>query len=365
MIGPRQVGKTTLLKALVVEKSSMTPLWLNGDEFDVLEWFQNPTSTKLAQMLGSHELVIIDEAQRIQNIGLCVKLMVEHLPQKQIIVSGSSALELNQKIQESLTGRKFLCHLYPLSFEEMVTHTTLVEEKRLLEHRLIYGYYPEVVTHPGQEKELLNEICSSYLYKDLFMIDKIRKPALLEKLLQALALQIGQEVRYHELGRVLGVDTQTVERYIDFLEQTFVVYRLQSFSRNMRNEIKKGRKVYFYDLGIRNTIIKNFSPLGLRSDVGNLWENFLVTERLKACEYHKIPTNRFFWRTLQQQEIDYIEERDGKLFAHEFKWSQKSKFKIPQSFAAHYPDAVCDVITPLNVESFLLPQTTTKPRKSQ
>ncbi len=352
ILGPRQVGKTTLVKYLTGKfKDSL--LFLNGDEADAREFLTNTTSSALKKIIGKNKVIVIDEAQRIENIGLTLKLLVENFPSRQIIATGSSSFELSNKINEPLTGRKFEYHLYPLSFHEMSNHTSFLEERRLLEHRLIYGYYPEVVTSSGEEKDILRELSGSYLYKDIFSFEQIKKPMLLEKLLQALALQIGSEVTYQELGRLVGADCVTVERYIDLLEKTFVIFKLPSLSRNIRNEIKKGRKIYFYDCGIRNAIIKSFNPLSMRQDVGTLWENFLISERIKSNHYSNKWVNAYFWRNHAQQEIDYIEEYEGKFHAYEFKWNPKKKAKFSKSFINGYPDSDTEVISTENFDSFV------------
>ena len=353
LLGPRQVGKTTLVKHLHFQPEKKI-LWLNGDESDVRQILHDTTSTRLKALVGHHGIVVIDEAQRIQDIGLTLKLLVDNMPHVQVIATGSSALELAGHIKEPLTGRKYEYYLYPLSFQEMVEHTSLLEEKRLLEHRMVYGYYPQIVTNPGNEKILLQQLADSYLYKDLFALEQIKKPLLLEKLLQALALQIGSEVNYHELGQLIGADKETVERYIDLLEKAFVIFRLPSLSRNLRNEIKKGKKIYFWDNGIRNAIIKNFNLLTQRQDTGALWENFLVCERQKVMHYHEQYVNTYFWRTHAQQEIDYIEEQGGGLHAWEFKWNPKSKGNVPKTFKDAYPAAQTGIITPANFEDWLI-----------
>ncbi|RMF57781.1 MAG: ATP-binding protein [Calditrichaeota bacterium] len=352
ILGARQTGKTTLVKQ-IADQLNLKTLWLNGDEPDVREMLSNVTSTRLKTLIGAHQLVIVDEAQRIENIGLTLKLMVDNIPDIQIIATGSSSLELANRIREPLTGRKYEFYLYPISYREMVEYRGELEENRLLEHRLIYGYYPEVVTHPGEEVELLSLLSSSYLYKDLFTLEGIKKPAVLEKLVRALALQIGNEVSYHEIGQLIGADKQTVERYIDLLEKAFIVFRLQSLSGNLRNEIKKSRKIYFYDNGIRNAVIKNFNSLSFRQDVGALWENFLISERTKRNHYMLLPVNQYFWRTHAQQEIDYIEEYNGKFYAYEFKWNPAKKVRFPQTFLKAYPDAETIAIHPENFMEFL------------
>ena len=352
ILGPRQVGKTTLINMFLHNKENV--LLLNGDEPDVRELLSNATSTKLRAVIGSNKIIFIDEAQRIGNIGLTLKLFTDQIPDVQVIATGSSSFDLASHISEPLTGRKFEYHLYPISFEEMVTHHGLLEEQRMMEHRLIYGYYPEVITSLGDENERLTSLAGSYLYKDILMLDNIKKPALLEKILRALALQIGNEVSYSELSRLVGADVHTIEKYIDLLEKSFVIFRLPSYSRNVRTEIRKGRKIYFYDNGIRNAVIANFSQPSQRTDLGALWENFLVSERVKYLTYNKIYTAKFFWRTTQQQEIDYIEERDGQLFAWEFKWNTDTKVKIPKTFTKAYPEAKTALITPENYKSFLM-----------
>lgn len=353
LLGPRQAGKTTLITQFT-QTGKEKPLIWNGDEADIRTMLESSTSAKLKNLIGGHKLLIIDEAQRIKNIGLCIKLIVDNIPGVKIIATGSSAFELANKINEPLTGRKWEYQLYPLSYAEMVQYHGEPDEKRLLEQRLVYGYYPEVVTSPGSEKELLKQIADSYLYKDILTWEKIHKPDKLERLVQALAFQIGNEVSYNELSRVTGLDNHTVEKYIHLLEKSFVVFRLSSLSRNLRNELKKSRKIYFYDNGLRNAVINQFNPVGLRNDTGALWENFLVSERMKHTHYNSIYCNRYFWRTHAQQEIDYIEEREGELFAFEFKWNKKKKVKFPRSFTSAYPKAKTKLITPDNFEEFVM-----------
>jgi len=350
--GARQVGKTTLARALE-QKINQKSLWLSGDEPDIREQFSNVTSTQLQSLIGNNKVVFIDEAQRIANIGLTLKLIVDNLKDVQVIATGSSSFELSNQIQEPLTGRKYEFFLYPLSFGESCEHSSQIEEMRLLEHRLIYGYYPEIVTQSGDEQVLLNSIGESYLYKDVLATGKIKKPAMLEKLLQALALQVGKEVSFNELSQLIGVDNQTVERWIDILEKSFVVFRLKTLSRNARNELKKTRKIYFYDNGIRNAIIKNFNALALRMDVGELWENFLITERMKFLQRKEILANLFFWKSQSQQEIDFIEEFGGKLFGFEFKWNPQKKVKFPTHFLRSYPNVETKIINRANFVEFI------------
>lgn len=351
LMGPRQVGKTTLLKSLF-EKSTEI-IWLNGDEPDIQSIFENISSKRLEVIIGNKKMIIIDEAQRIPEIGLKMKLITDQLLNVQLIATGSSAFELSNKLNEPLTGRKWEFKMYPISFQEMVNHHGLLNEIRLLPHRLIYGFYPDVVNHPGNEKEILKQLSDSYLYKDLLMIDQIKKPSALVKLLQALALQIGSQVSYHELAQICGLDGKTIEKYMMLLEQSYIIFRLTSFSRNQRNELKKSRKVYFFDNGIRNSLIANFEQIENRTDIGALWENYLVSERVKYLAYQQKWVNNWYWRTTEQQEIDYVEEENGQLSAYEFKWNPKAKGSIPNSFKKTYPTATINIIHRENFEQFL------------
>lgn len=348
LLGPRQVGKTTLLKGLALNHSA---LWLNADEPDVRSLLNQATSTSLANLIGKNKVVIIDEAQRLENAGLTLKLITDNLKGVQLIATGSSSFELSDKIKESLAGRKWEYHLFPVSTEEMIQHHGLLDEKRLLEHRLIYGYYPEVITSPEQSKELLRSISDSVLFKDILALEQVKKPATLERLLKALALQMGQEVSFQELGQMIEADKETVERYIYILEQAYVIFRLPALSRNIRNELKRARKIYFYDNGIRNSITANFNSLSLRTDKGALWENYLVSERIKFIHYNRLLSNSYFWRTTQQQEIDYVEERDGTLHTFEFKWTGSSK--LPKTFSGAYPNHTFHSINSENYLEFV------------
>lgn len=351
IIGPRQVGKTTLLNSIVNEIGKEV-LVLNCDEPDIRSLLTDKTSTELKSIIGTNKVVILDEAQRVKNIGLTLKLIVDQI-KVHLIVSGSSALELANEINEPLTGRKFEFQMFPVSSQEMITHHGSIAEKRLLRHRLVYGMYPDVITNPGKENIILKNLTDNFLYKDIFTYRDIRKPEILEKVLQALSHQIGSEVSYKELGDLLSVDSLTITRYIDLLEKSMVIFRLPSFSRNLRNELKKSRKIYFYDNGVRNAVIANFQPAELRSDIGALLENYLISERVKFTNYASIWVNRFFWRTLQQQEIDYLEERDGKLYSFEFKWNTKKKFKPSLTFRKAYPESEFELITPDNYQKFV------------
>ncbi len=334
LLGARQTGKTTLIKSVLPASAKI--LQLTGDDQATIGLLENASLEILKSRLGAYEYVFIDEAQRISSIGVTAKLIVDHLPHIKLILTGSSSLELADGVYESLTGRKREYHLYPISWEELSRHFGPVEAIGQLENRLIYGMYPEVVTSPGHENEVLQELCSSYLYRDLLNFNGIRKPRLLEKILQALAWQIGQEVSLAEIAQLVDADKGTVDQYIDLLEKAFIVFRLNPLSRNVRNEIKKFSKVYFWDTGIRNAVIANVAPLRQRADAGQLFENFVIAERKKKLAYHSIHAKSWFWRTQAQQEIDYVEEYNGTFSAVEIKWNPKAKVKFPSSFAAAY-----------------------------
>lgn len=297
--------------------------------------------------------MFIDEAQRVGNIGLTLKMIGDLKLDTQVVVIGSSSLDMADKMNEPATGRLIEYSLFPFSLPELAENSSEREEGRLLERRMVYGLYPEVVTEPGDAKRTLMTLTNSYLYKDLFAYGGIKKPELLQKLVRALALQLGSEVSYNELSNLLGVDKSTVESYIGLLEKCFVVFRLDSFSRNLRNEIKKGKKVYFYDNGVRNAVLSNFAPLELRNDTGALWENLMVSERVKRNAYGGNYAQLFFWRTHKQQEIDLIEEQDGMLHTFEFKWNGKAASKQPKAFAAAYPGSSYEVVTPENYWAFV------------
>lgn len=352
--GARQVGKTTLLKELG-DSIADEIVWWNGDEPDIRSELQGATSTYLKNQLGNRKYLVIDEAQRIENIGLLLKLITDQIPGVKVIASGSSSFDLANSINEPLTGRKWDFFLRPVSTEEMVGHHGKREEKRLLKHRLIYGFYPDIITHPGEARERLKQLADSYLYKDILTWENIQKPAKLEKLVQALAFQVGSQVSINELSQTAGLDNHTVERYIDVLEKAFIIFQIQPFSRNLRNEIKKSRKIYFYDNGIRNAVINQFHSFDLRQDKGLLWENFLMSERQKMTDYHQKFVNRFFWRNHAQQEIDYIEEYDGFLEAYEFKWNSKARIHFSKSFIHEYQPKITQGIHSENYLSFVCP----------
>lgn len=357
IMGARQVGKSTLLNDVLGKRNDV--MWMNGDDPDVQFLFAQMTSTRIRALLSGSRILVIDEAQRIPDIGLRLKLITDQVKDVQVIASGSSSFELANKVNEPLTGRKREFRLFPLTFSEMVHHTNLLDELRLLPHRMVYGYYPEVVSNPGDERIILKELSDSYLYRDILSLDGIGKPDKLVRLLQAIAFQIGHQVRYSEIGALVGLDPKTVERYVDILEKSYIIFRLGSFSRNLRNELKSSRKIYFWDLGIRNAVIGNLSQVENRTDAGELWENLVIAERQKMLSYQGSFAHSWFWRTQQQKEIDYLEEEDGVLKAFEFKWNdRKANAKCPSSFSSAYPSAVYQVITPNNVEEFLLPSVT-------
>lgn len=351
VLGPRQVGKTTLLKQLCEEQGSY--LMLNADEAEDRMVLENTNTVKLRQIIGKHTTVFIDEAQRVINIGLTLKIITDQFPEIRLLVSGSSALEMANQIAEPLTGRKWEFLMLPISWQELSENKGILEAQKQLESRLIYGMYPDVLNYVGDEKNILKELSTSYLYKDLLSYGNIRKPAILENLLTALALQVGSEVSYNELSQLLRIDRATVEQYIDLLEKAFIIFRLKPLSRNLRNEIGSSRKVYFYDNGIRNAILTDFKPLALRTDKGALWENFLMSERQKSLKYQNIWAKSYFWRTYQQQEIDYVEESDGQFVAFEFKWNEKAKGKISTTFIESYQPKITQIVHQNNFEAFI------------
>jgi predicted AAA+ superfamily ATPase len=333
LVGARQVGKTTLIQEIQAQMANKhTTKYLNLDNAGDLDRLTNVNFEDLNRLFANTDIILIDEAQRLTSIGLVIKILVDNYKdKKQIVATGSSSINLLDFTSEPLTGRKFTYHMFPLSLQEIYK-----DQSALLkgyESNLIFGFYPEVVKTAAVEDKirLLRELATSYLYKDILEFQDIRNPEVLGKLLQLLALQIGSEVSYSELGSSLGLDYKTVERYINLLEKAFVVFRLSSYSTNKRREVSKNKKIYFYDLGIRNTIIDNFNPVSLRTDVGQLWENFLIMERMKYRDYNNIYAKQHFWRTYDNSEIDLVEDRDTKLYGYEFKW-KKRVGRAPQSW---------------------------------
>lgn len=354
LIGPRQVGKTTLLKFLFKEQKNA--LWLDGDDPILRERLKNAGTAFLKSLVANYTIVVMDEAQRIADIGLIGKQIVDQMPEVELFITGSSALQISGMTGEAMTGRKWSLQLLPISFHEMVEHHGLIDEVALLEKRLIFGYYPEIVTAQGFEQKRLMELCNSYLYKDIYTQERIQKPEKFERLVKLLALQIGQQVSTHELSLNTGLDVSTVERYIDLLEKAFVVFRVASFQRNKRNELKKSRKIYFVDNGIRNAVLDQWQTPSLRQDMGMLWENWLMSERRKRMINDQQSVNFYFWRTTAQQEVDLVEEWPDSLKAFEFKWNENAKGRISAAFLSAYPEAEATLITPKNFELFLLGQ---------
>jgi len=335
VIGPRQTGKTTLVKN-ILSKRTEPVLFIDGDSPVTYRLLNRPTPAQLKQIIGNNKIVFIDETQRIPDIGITCKIIIDSFSDVQLIISGSSSFELRQKMHEPLTGRKWTYHLYPVSWAELQDEIGYLQAEETLETRLVFGFYPDILNHPQEEERVLKELTESYLYKDVLLYANLKKTEEIQKLLQALSFQVGYEVSYSELSETTGLDPKTVDKYITVLEQAFVVFRLGAFKRNLRNEIKKNRKIYFYDNGVRNAVIGQFQHFQIRNDKGALWENFLVSERLKWLSYNHIYANTYFWRTTQQQEIDYIEERNGKISAYEFKLNSKKNFKFSTTFTKEY-----------------------------
>jgi len=333
LTGPRQVGKTTLIREIL---NSHDYLFLDGDDPKTRSLLNEPNTEEIRQLIGKHTFIFIDEAQRIEGIGLTMKIITDQFKQIQLFTSGSSSFDLSKKINEPLTGRKWEYHLFPISWEEFEKHHGYLYAEKQLETRLLYGFYPDVLNHPGEEVSILRNLINSYLYRDILAQSDLRKPEILDRLVQALALQVGSEVNYSEIGQILGVDKNTVSRYIEILEKGYVLFRLGSFSKNVRNEIKTNKKIYFYDNGVRNMIIGNFDPLELRTDKGAIWENFLISERVKQIEYKQSLARIYFWRTKQQQEVDFVEDIGGKIYGYEFKWNKKKSQKLPKTFTEAY-----------------------------
>ena len=348
VIGARQVGKSTLFK-LILEKQDHKALQLNCDEPEVRDMLSNINTAELRLLIADNRIVVIDEAQRVENIGMTLKLITDNFPEVQLLVTGSSSFELQDKLNEPLTGRKYEYHLYPISTAELMASNGLLGVKQTLEQRLVYGSYPDILNHADDAKELLMNLAGSYLYKDLLTLESVRRPVLLGKLLTALALQVCSEVSYNELAQTVGTDNKTIEKYIDLLEKCYIVFRLNGFNRNLRTELKKSKKIYFFDNGIRNAILQNFAPLSLRQDAGALWENFIISERIKRNHYLGLYANSYFWRTTQQQEIDYVEECDGQFSIFEMKWNpRRANTQFPSSFLTAYDVKEKAVVTPEN-----------------
>jgi uncharacterized protein len=351
VFGARQVGKTSLIRN-TCKKNSF--LWLNGDEPDTQLLLENITSDRLKAIVGENKILVIDEAQMIHNIGLLIKRMVDNFPEIQIIASGSSAFELTDKTKESMVGRKEELQLFPLSYSEMVNNTNFVEETRLINHRLVFGYYPEVVTNLGKEEKILNDLVEGFLYKDILNLEGVKKSSTLQRLVQMLAFRIGSEISTTSLANELAINRLTVEKYIDVLEKNFIIFSLKAFNKNQDNEIKKSRKVYFWDNGLRNRITKNFNQIELRDDFGALWENFIISERLKKLSYENQYKESFFWRNTQQAEIDYLEIKNTEIEAFEIEFNPSVKVKFTKSFTQKYNPKSTQVIHKENFWNYLL-----------
>ncbi|HEY6907007.1 MAG TPA: ATP-binding protein [Ignavibacteriaceae bacterium] len=353
ILGARQVGKTVLLKDFLKTVREKYIFW-NGEDFAVHELLKRRTIQNYKNLLGTSELLVIDEAQKVPDIGLILKLIVDSFEKLKIIVTGSSAFDIANLTGEPLTGRKYEVMIFPVSESEYKTIEKPEEAKDNLMQRLVYGNMPELVSIPDQneKEEYLREIINSYLLKDILTFERIKNSSKLVSLLKLLAYQVGNEASMEELGRQTAMSKNTVERYLDLLSKVFVIYRLNGFSKNLRKEVVKNSKWYFYDNGIRNAIIANFSSINLRNDKGSLWENYIMSERIKSLSYSGIHCNRYFWRTYDKQEIDLIEEREGKLFAYELKWNSE-EIKIPSAWEKSYPDSSFKVISINNYGGWL------------
>jgi hypothetical protein len=353
LYGPRQAGKTTLLMEILKEIKE-DYLLLSGEDRNARAWLASESIETLRQNIGNKRLLAIDEAQKIENIGLNLKLIVDHLEGMRVIVTGSSSFDLANRVGEPLVGRKWQYTLFPIAQMELAPRETLQETKARLPLRLVFGSYPEVITHedPHERMQILNAIVDNHLYRDLLNFEEIRKSRKIMDILKLLAFQIGKEVSLHEIGQSLGLHAQTVEKYLDLLEKVFVIMRVSGFSRNLRKEITKTSRFYFYDNGVRNALINNFNALDSRDDVGMLWENYLFMERIKKQRYQKIYANNYFWRTYDQKEIDLVEEREGKLFGYEFKWGVKKK-KPPKLWLSTYKNAEYQIIGQENYLEFI------------
>ncbi len=355
LYGARRVGKTTLVKQILTTHADKRTRYLNCDLLSVRRALEVEEATTLKAFLGDQDLVVLDEAQQIENIGRILKILVDEFPAMQVIATGSSSFSLVNQTSEPLTGRMYRFELYPLALQELAGAQGYSAVEPRLDFLLRYGSYPSIVDLSEDEARIeLDELVSNYLYRDALLFVGMGKSTVLIKLLELLARQIGQEIAYQEIGQVLGIDRRTVVNYVDLLEQCFILFRLGAFSRNLRKEVAKSVKICFYDLGVRNSLIENFAPLALRNDVGALWENFCIVERMKYLRYHQQFANQYFWRTYDQKEIDYVEEADGLLHGYEFKWSPTAKFKEPTDFLQSYSGSTVERIDRSNYWQFLL-----------
>ena len=349
LIGARQVGKTTLIKKILADKNY---LFLDADDPIVRSLLTKANTQQLRRLIGKYKIIFLDEAQRISGIGLTLKIITDQFKDVQLLASGSSSFDLANELNEPLTGRKWEYELFPISWEEYENYHGYLVAEQQFENRLLYGFYPDILNNSGEEKEHLKQLVNSYLYRDILAYSGIRKPEVLERLVQALALQVGNEVNYNELSQIVGIDKNTIQKYINILEKGFVIFKLSGFSRNLRNEIKRNKKIYFYDNGIRNMVLGNFSDLSLRQDKGALWENFLMSERKKQNNYKNSFSNMYFWRTKQQQEVDLVEEKDGIITGYEFKWKAKKNTHLPKTFIEAY-NANAVIVDKTNFRDFV------------
>ena len=351
--GARRVGKTMLVKEILANVNEPI-LMLNGDDINVHDKLSKRSIENYKQILGTYKLLYIDEAQKIPEIGLKLKLMIDEIEGLRIIISGSSSFDINKNAGEPLTGRKYTFTLYTLSENEYTQVENNINKMDKIRERLIFGNYPELLQLPDRQDKVdyLNEMISSYLLKDILVYEHIKNSQKIFNLLRLIAFQIGGEVSLQELGIQLGISKNTVEKYLDLLSKVFILHKVEGFSRNLRKEITKNSRWYFLDNGIRNAVIANFNPLQARNDIGALWENYMISERLKYQEYRRISSNNYFWRTYEQQEIDWVEERDGSLFGYEFKWKEE-KVKIPTQWKSAYPDASFELININNFSEWL------------
>jgi uncharacterized protein len=353
VFGARRVGKTVLVKE-ILEKLDEPILSLNGEDINVHDKLAIRSVENYKQLIGSYRVLYIDEAQKIPDIGLKLKLMVDEIEGLKIIISGSSSFDISKEAGEPLTGRKYTFNLFALSENEYNQIENSISKIDKLRERLIFGNYPELLHLPDQTDKIdyLNDMISSYLLKDILVYENIKNSQTIFNLLRLIAFQVGGEVSLQELGKQLGISKNTVEKYLDLLSKVFILHKVEGFSRNLRKEITKNARWYFLDNGIRNAIIANFNPVEARNDIGQLWENYMISERLKYQEYKKISSNNYFWRTYEQQEIDWVEERGGSLYGYEFKWKE-DKVKIPTQWENAYPNASFEVINNLNFEKWL------------
>lgn len=350
--GPRQVGKTTLIENLI-QSTQQETLYFNGDDPTSSRMLNRPNTEQIRNMIGKNKIIFIDEAQKIPEIGITAKIIVDQFKEVQLILSGSSSFDLMEKTQEPLTGRKWSFNLWPVNWQEWQDHSGYIKAEQDLENRLVYGFYPDVLMHPEDQQIILKELVSSYLYKDVLNYARIKKPEVLQNLVHALALQVGSEISFPEIASLIGIDQKTVRNYIDILEKAFILFSLKAYSTNRRDEIKTNRKIYFYDNGVRNVVTGLLQPFQIRSDIGVLWENFLMSERIKFLHYSGIYVRQYFWRTKQQQEIDYVEDINGQIYGYEFKWNEKRNVRFSKTFTTNY-NAINTPINRINFRDFVM-----------